>query len=120
MLMKASKMASCTFNFCSSKEMDSIRLFFVNSSKNLYQDAKMERFKVLGRRCLEFVDALEGRINSFVDMDDAKQCCCTMYVVTRTRSFLNQNSNNLLNTRNKGSRLSQARKYMCLKCLLLL
>jgi len=107
MLIKASKISSSNFNYCSSKEIDSVRLSFVNSSKNLYQDTKSETFKVLGKRCQDFVDALDGNINSFINLEDAKYCCCTMYVVTRTRSFFMGSSQSGLSTRNKGSRLTQ-------------
>jgi len=112
MLIKASKVSSCNFNYCSSKEVEPVRLSFVNSSKNLYQDTKSEQFKVLGKRCQDFVDALDGNINSFINLEDAKYCCCTMYVVTRTRTFFIANSQSGVSTRNNGSRLTQVLNLM--------
>jgi len=107
MLNKAAKIADSKFNFCLSKEVGSRRLSFVNSSKNLYQNTKIEQFKVLPGRCQSFIDSLEGKMQSFDNIDEAKYCCCTMYVVTRTRNLSEDSSSNALITRNRGNRPTQ-------------
>lgn len=107
MLNKAAKIASSKFNYCLCKEVGSRRLSFVNSSKNLYQDMKIEQFKVLPGRCQSFIDSLEGNMESFDNLEEAKYCCCTMYVVTRTRKSPDTANSNGLNTRNRGNRLTQ-------------
>jgi len=73
MLLKASKISNSNFNYCTSKAVDSVRLFFVNnSSKILYQDTQKEKIKVLGKSCQDFIDALVGNINSFINLEDSK------------------------------------------------
>ena len=49
-------------------------------------------------------------MESFDNLEEAKYCCCTMYVVTRTRKSPDTANSNGLNTRNRGNRLTQVQK----------